>query len=227
MTYEEIKKKIEACTDLSIIEEKDTGNSKQLRLSNGAIINCFRTGTHNVQGKNQQQVKDILDGKVTAGGRKVFVVYGHDEIARTQLEAMLRRWDLDPIILDQQASGGQTIIEKLEEYSADVGYAIVLATPDDEGKAVNEESYKFRVRQNVVLELGMFLAKLGRNKVAILLKEDKNFEKPSDKALVLSDNSNLTPCSAILAILCKSAIGPIGVKSNLKSPVSKIIPLGV
>ena len=136
--------------------------------------------SHNVQGKNQQQVKDILDGKVTTGGRKVFVVYGHDEIARTQLEAMLRRWDLDPIILDQQASGGQTIIEKLEEYSADVGYAIVLATPDDEGKAVNEESYKFRVRQNVVLELGMFLAKLGRNKVAILLKENKNFEKPSD-----------------------------------------------
>ena len=160
MTYEEIKKKIEACTDLGIVEEKETGNSKQLRLSNGAIINCFRTGTHNVQGKNQQQVKDILDGKVTTGGRKVFVVYGHDEIARTQLEAMLRRWDLDPIILDQQASGGQTIIEKLEEYSADVGYAIVLATPDDEGKAVNEESYKFRVRQNVVLELGMFLAKL-------------------------------------------------------------------
>lgn len=180
MIYEEIKKKIEACTDLSIIEEKDTGNSKQLRLSNGAIINCFRTGTHNVQGKNQQLVKDILDGKVTNVGRKVFVVYGHDEIARTQLEAMLRRWDLDPIILDQQASSGQTIIEKLEEYGADVGYAIVLATPDDEGKAVNEESYKFRVRQNVVLELGMFLAKLGRNKVAILLKEDKNFEKPSD-----------------------------------------------
>lgn len=180
MTYGEIKKKIEACTYLGIVEEKETGNSKQLRLSNGAIINCFRTGTHNVQGKNQQQVKDILDGKVITGGRKVFVVYGHDEIARTQLEAMLRRWDLDPIILDQQASSGQTIIEKLEEYGADVGYAIVLATPDDEGKAVNEESYKFRVRQNVVLELGMFLAKLGRNKVAILLKEDKNFEKPSD-----------------------------------------------
>lgn len=111
MTYEEIKKKIEACADLSIVEEKDAGNSKQLRLSNGAIINCFRTGTHNVQGKNQQQVKDILDGKAVIGGRKVFVVYGHDEIARTQLEAMLRRWDLDPIILDQQASSGQTIIE--------------------------------------------------------------------------------------------------------------------
>ena len=64
---------------------------------------------------------------------------------------MLRRWDLDPIILDQQASGGQTIIEKLEEYSSEVGYAIVLATPDDKGKSKNEESLKARVRQNVVL----------------------------------------------------------------------------
>ena len=93
---------------------------------------------------------------------------------------MLRRWDLEPIILDQQASGGQTIIEKLEEYSQEVGYAIVLATPDDEGKSKSEDSYKSRVRQNVVLELGMFLAKLGREKVAILLKEDIEFEKPSD-----------------------------------------------
>ena len=71
-------------------------------------------------------------------------------------------------------------LEKLEEYSEEIGYAIVLATPDDEGKAKSEESYKSRVRQNVVLELGMFLAKLGREKVAILLKESLNFERPSD-----------------------------------------------
>lgn len=97
-----------------------------------------------------------------------------------QLEALLRRWDLEPIILDQQASGGQTIIEKLEEYGSNVGYAIVLATPDDDGKAKSETAYKSRVRQNVVLELGMFLAKLGRERVAILLKEAADFEKPSD-----------------------------------------------
>ena len=92
----------------------------------------------------------------------------------------MRRWDLEPIILDQQASNGQTIIEKLEEYGNDVDYAIVLATPDDEGNARTEEVRKLRVRQNVVLELGMFLAKLGRDKVAILLKEAENFERPSD-----------------------------------------------
>lgn len=179
MTYEIIKEKLSFCKEFGILEEKETGNSKQLKLSNGAIINCFANGNHNVQGKNQQEVKDFLEGKLSVN-KKVFVVYGHDDIARTQLEAMLRRWDLDPIILDQQASSGQTIIEKLEEYGADVGYAIILATPDDEGKAKMEDAYKSRVRQNVVLELGMFLAKLGREKVAILLKEDTNFEKPSD-----------------------------------------------
>ena len=180
MTFEEIKVKIEACPSVSITEIKEIPYGKCISLSNGGKINCFTTGKYNVQGKMQEQVKAILEGPAEPSNRKIFVVYGHDEIARTQLEALLRRWDLEPIILDQQASGGQTIIEKLEEYGADVGYAIVLATPDDEGKAKSETVYKSRVRQNVVLELGMFLAKLGRERVAILLKEAADFEKPSD-----------------------------------------------
>ena len=180
MTYEEVIKNIKVNSKVSVLSENDIQHGKSITLSNGSIINCFNTGKHNVQGKNQEETKLILEGSTNSGNRKIFVVYGHDEIARTQLEALLRRWDLEPIILDQQASGGQTIIEKLEEYSQEVGYAIVLATPDDEGKSKSEDAYKSRVRQNVVLELGMFLAKLGREKVAILLKEDKEFEKPSD-----------------------------------------------
>ena len=56
---------------------------------------------------------------------------------------------------------------------------------------------------------------------------DSDLEKPSDKAFVLSDKRIFTPCEPILAILWKSATGPIGVKSNLKSPVSNIFPCGV
>lgn len=180
MTYEEIVEKIESCRKLSITEIKEIPHGKSLRLSNGGIINCYNSGSYVIQGKAQEEVKVVIEDSRIFDSKKIFVVYGHDEIARTQLEAMLRRWDLEPIILDQQASGGQTIIEKLEEYAADVGYAIILATPDDEGKAKTESSYKSRVRQNVVLELGMFLAKLGRNRVAILWKEATDFEKPSD-----------------------------------------------
>lgn len=181
MTYEEVLEKIKSSVKVTITETKAAQNARVIKLSNGGIINCYNTGKITFQGKSQYETRAIIeDVQTKIGNRKIFVVYGHDDIARTQLEALLRRWDLEPIILDQQASGGQTIIEKLEEYSEEIGYAIVLATPDDEGKAKSEESYKSRVRQNVVLELGMFLAKLGREKVAILLKESLNFERPSD-----------------------------------------------
>lgn len=180
MTYEDLMKKIDDYGTFSVCAENDIPYGKKISLDNGAVINLYDKGTYNIQGKNTDQVKQLLSSTKKNKTKKVFVVYGHDEIARTQLEAMLRRWDLEPIILDQQASAGQTIIEKLEENATDVGYAIVLATPDDEGKAKNDDTLQFRVRQNVVLELGLFLAKLGREKVAILLKESSNFEKPSD-----------------------------------------------
>lgn len=181
MTYEEVLEKIKSSGKVTITETKAVQHAQVIKLSNGGIINCYNTGQITFQGKSQDETRAIIeDVQTKIGNRKIFVVYGHDDIARTQLEALLRRWDLEPIILDQQASGGQTIIEKLEEYSEEIGYAIVLATPDDESKAKSEESYKSRVRQNVVLELGMFLAKLGREKVAILLKESLNFERPSD-----------------------------------------------
>ena len=169
-----------------IIEEKRSGNNlgTVLKISNGCVINCWDKGTVNCQGKNADQIENLLSGTNASSSnqnRKVFVVYGHDNNARTQLEAMLRRWDLEPLILDQLISSGQTIIEKLEEYTQQANFGIVLATPDDIGYSKNNESKKqFRVRQNVVLELGMLLARIGREKVAILLSQAEDMEKPSD-----------------------------------------------
>ena len=181
MRYEEVIEKFKANKTLTIKLEKDVPSGKQIIVSNGTILTCYDKGTIQYQGKNIEETEVFLGEKTSGKNNKIFVVYGHDDIAKTQLEAMLRRWSLEPILLDQQSSGGQTIIEKLEEYTNDVGYAIVLATPDDLGHRKDaEDEKKSRVRQNVVLELGMFLSKLGREKVAILLKEDENFEKPSD-----------------------------------------------
>jgi len=171
---------------LTITSDKRMPNNygDALRLSNGCIVNIFDKGTIQYQGKNCEQVKSLIESSNTMNSiqnRKIFVVYGHDLVARTQLEAMLRRWDLEPLILDQLGSGGMTIIEKLEEYISQANFGIVLATPDDIGYAKNDESSKmFRVRQNVVLEMGMLLAKLGRARVAILLKNTEDMERPSD-----------------------------------------------
>lgn len=193
MNLDEIKAALTAA-GLAIAEEKRLPNNTgtQLKLNNGAIVNCFDKGTYNVQGKNQDQVRSALGVPVavpavaTSTGHsgvpnKVFVVYGHDETARNQLEAMLRRWKLEPLILDQLPSEGQTIIEKLEKYTAEVKFGVVLATPDDEGhRAGREDEKAYRARQNVVLELGMLLARLGRKNVAILMKQQENMERPSD-----------------------------------------------
>ena len=114
MDYKEIMKKINSSNKITVEKTKDIPHGKSLILSNGGIINCYNSGKYVVQGKNQDDLKAILGDTTTNNNRKIFVVYGHDDIARTQLEALLRRWDLEPIILDQQASGGQTIIEKLK-----------------------------------------------------------------------------------------------------------------
>ncbi len=171
------------------------GTGSKLTLANGAIVNVYDSGKVVVQGKNQDPVKVCLglgvEQKVVAaapanGGpkpvlSKVFVVYGHDMASRTELEAMLRRWKLEPLILDQLPNEGQTIIEKLEKATGEAKFAIVLATPDDEGhRAGHEDEKAFRARQNVVLELGMMLTLLGRKNVAILMKQQDNMKRPSD-----------------------------------------------
>ena len=184
ITLEQVKALLKIANQ-TIVDEKRSGNNlgTVLKLSNGCIINCWDKGTANCQGKNADQITTLLSGTAISStqNRKVFVVYGHDNHARTQLEAMLRRWDLEPLILDQLISSGQTIIEKLEEYTQQANFGIVLATPDDIGYPKNDETKKqSRVRQNVVLELGMLLSKIGREKIAILLSQAEDMEKPSD-----------------------------------------------
>ena len=191
MTVEEARKLLENAS-LSVVNEERLPNNTgtQLRVSNGAIVNVFDKGTFNVQGKNIPEVETVLGQTpaasadrsiVTGGKRKVFVVYGHDPNARNQLEAMLRRWGLEPLILDQLPTEGQTVIEKLESAMAEADFGVVLATPDDEGHRTNHPDEKaFRARQNVVLEMGMLLSRLGRRKVAILLKTQEKMERPSD-----------------------------------------------
>lgn len=184
LSIEQVKNLLKRA-EQTISSENRTGNDlgTVLKLTNGCNVNCWDKGTVNCQGKNSSEIEKLLSSQ-TIGvpiNNKVFVVYGHDKNARTQLEAMLRRWDLEPLILDPLPSDGSTIIEKLEKYTNQADFGIVLATPDDIGYAKNNEANKkYRVRQNVVLELGMLLAAKGRSKVAILLSQAEDMESPSD-----------------------------------------------
>jgi predicted nucleotide-binding protein len=98
------------------------------------------------------------------------------ERAREAVARFLERIGFEPIILDEQASLGRTVIEKVVAHG-EVGFAVVLLTPDDEG-CKKGETLKPRARQNVVLELGYFLGRLGRDRVCALIRGD--VEIPSD-----------------------------------------------
>lgn len=114
--------------------------------------------------------------------KRVFIVHGHDEGMKQTVARVLDKLDLMPIILHEQSDKSRTIIEKFEDCSEDIPFAIVLLSPDDKGCEANKfpESAKLRTRQNVILELGYFIGKLGRNNVLVLFKKDNDFELPSD-----------------------------------------------
>lgn len=108
---------------------------------------------------------------------KVFIVHGHDGELKEAVARLIEKQELEPIILSEKTNEGKTIIEKIEQHS-DVGAAICLFTPDDEGKEKSEEQLKGRARQNVVFEAGYFMGKLGRERI-IIISED-GVELPSD-----------------------------------------------
>ena len=123
--------------------------------------------------------KGVSDNHLHTFGDKIFIVHGHDEAAKHKIARFITDLGLSPIILEEQSSRGQTIIDKFEEHADEAGFAIVLLTADDVGAPKDKtDQLKPRGRQNVILELGYFLCGLGRDRVRILYEED--VELPSD-----------------------------------------------
>ena len=99
--------------------------------------------------------------------KKVFLSHGHDELSllkiRNYIKVILKH---DVIVLKEMPDNGLTIIEKLEAYSKDCDFAIILISCDD----FKDTNFP-RARQNVIHELGFFHGKIGRKKV-LLCKEE-------------------------------------------------------
>ena len=124
----------------------------------------------------------LLEKTVEPVGNSVFIVHGRDEAAKQQVARFLETLDLTPVILREQPNIGRTLIEKFEAHS-EVAYAVVLLTPDDEGREAStttDEQAELapRARQNVIFELGYFMGNIGRQRVCALYRE--GIELPSD-----------------------------------------------
>ena len=128
-------------------------------------------------GATNKKATEVTTGSI---GDEVFIVHGRDDGAKDAVALFIRDLDFKEIILDKKPNSGLTIIEKFEQHARNAAFAIALLTPDDVG-ALREEAdseLKSRARQNVILELGYFLGRLGRSKVCLLIKG--KLENPSD-----------------------------------------------
>lgn len=111
----------------------------------------------------------------------VFVVHGHNHGMMEKTARFIEKLGAEAIVLHEQPNEGRTVIEKFELHS-NTKYAVVLLTADDQGgsNATPFDQQTRRARQNVILELGYFLARLGRNRVCVLY--ENGVELPSDIA---------------------------------------------
>lgn len=172
---------------VSLLNERVSSNRQRVSEHILAILKSFYSEIQDLWSDegSGKPVEIISEGgedeeKIPVGpqGRDVFVVHGHDHGRMEALARFLERFGLNPIILHERASKGSTIVEKLESY-ANAAFAIVLLTPDDVGSiATDKKNLQPRARQNVVLELGYFMGKLGRKRTCALVVE--GVEIPSD-----------------------------------------------
>lgn len=190
----------------SVQRVDDIEYGHRITTAEGALVNWYpKTGSISIQGKSEakQRLEEAwaqydgvgtaateVDAKPTSfnvagiSNKKIFVVHGHDEASREQLELVLHKLGLNPFVLANTAGGGLTIIEALEKEigpkEGQARFGIVLLTPDDVGYAKKDGPDKAepRARQNVVLEMGMLIAAIGRSNVAILKRG--HLEVPSD-----------------------------------------------
>lgn len=185
---------------------KDLSNGqKQYKTETGIVLNWWESSkTISIQGPNgtnKDKFEDafykVLNGEVvsavthpqasfipSAANKKIFIVHGHDEDSLRDLDLFLMKLGLEPYILKNNVEGGKTIIEALEHRIVyDSAFGIVLMTPCDVGASKvdyekDHSSLRSRARQNVILEMGILIGAIGRNKVAILNKG--GVELPSD-----------------------------------------------
>lgn len=158
--------------------EADSQGSYFYKSSADRVLGALKAGHTIAKRQSAPHGPEPAKTTVTAQASRVFLVHGHDQAILQQTARFLEKLELQPIILFEQPGKNQTIVEKLEAHSK-VSFAIVLLTPDDTGKAAGASGApQPRARQNVILELGYFLGKLGRSQVTVLY--DESVELPSD-----------------------------------------------
>lgn len=226
-TIEDVKALVEQGGVIGEWAPVDASGKYCFRSQRGGVLNFWPSrGTVQCQGKAgpKAELEALFSGVVpvnlpaassrssAAERTKIFVVHGHDQVALEQLELVLRRLHLDPYILQNNDGQSRTLIEALEQQIyKEAAFGIVLLTPDDYGypKSKTDADRQPRTRQNVILELGMVLASLGRDRMVLLKKGALEIPTDVNGVIYLEFNEHVKEVAVKLATRMKGAGIPI------------------
>ena len=206
---------------------KDTENQiRQQYYSQRLIIGMNEEtiiNNHRFSDEVTQELINECNNKITiekdniksADKNYIFIVHGRERSKVEEVENFVRSIGYDPIVLFKEADNGLTIIEKIEKYTNESCFGIVIYTECDVGYLIgNPNDAKPRARQNVVFEHGYLMAKLGRKNVCALV-ESPSIEMPSDISGIIYKNYDANG-------LWKYSIAKDMIASNIKVDLNKI-----
>src|SRR5437667_678215 len=118
----------------------------------------------------EASVPAVRSGMLPAND-KILLVYGRNVEAKEKVARFLMKLQLEPILLDEQAGRGRTLIEKFETQWP-VAFLVALLTSDDVGGlAPRPRELRPRAPQNRILERRLSSDTLGRAPVRALAAE--------------------------------------------------------
>jgi predicted nucleotide-binding protein len=170
-------------TDADVMPYWTTGRGKFLNLIDTMMEE--RTLFRSSQIATSENPDQENEGSLVTRG--IFIVHGRDVEMKQSVARVIEKLGLEAVILHEQPNAGRTVIEKFMDFGSVVSFAVVLLSPDDVVLDSDQvpPAHRFRARQNVILEFGFFVGKLGRSRVVVLHRQIRDFEMPSDIAGVL------------------------------------------
>jgi predicted nucleotide-binding protein len=112
--------------------------------------------------------------------RRILVVSGTDDTMKNTMTTALRKLGLASVVMSEEPNQGKRIVDRFSKEYSDIGFAVVLLSPDVYVYPKGEEATK-RQRTpsvDVALMFGFLLGKLGKDKVLAFYRETANFAFP-------------------------------------------------
>jgi len=130
--------------------------------------------------KSQDDLAD-LTFEIPKDGGRVCITYGRDQVMNRQVVSVIKQLGIDPIIMQDKSNSTKPLAEFVTEHK-DIAFAIAILSADDwvypkQGKSQDAMMY---ADQRVVLHLGFWIGRLGRNRVFALYYDQKSFRWPTE-----------------------------------------------